>query len=259
MLKLFEHPLSPYAQKVKLALLEKGIEFTTELPDIFTGPNAAFKAANPRLEVPTLADGDTSVFDSTIILEYVEDKWPAPPLLPATPAARARVRMLEEVCDTYYEAINWGLYEIRFFKRAEGELADEMVARAGRQIAGVDAYLERALGGAAWFNGAGFGWGDLAVFPAVTAAEFNGFPPAPGTALADWHARAKARPSAERVVREAMESLAGFAELPGLVASGQFVREYRDHRLEWMLRTGGARIVMDGMAKGNIRFSAEMD
>ena len=52
--------------------------------------------------------------------------------------------------------------------------------------------------------------------------------------------------------------MAGFEMLPQLVASGQFRREYRDHRLEWMLRSGGVDIVLDGMRKGNIRFSHEL-
>ena len=79
MIKLFEHPLSPYAQKVKLALIEKGIPFEVAMPDIMSGGDAAFRAANPRLEVPALVDDGETVFDSTIILEYLEDKWPTPP------------------------------------------------------------------------------------------------------------------------------------------------------------------------------------
>jgi len=77
--KLYEHPLSPYVQKVKLALMEKGIAFETEIPDILSGGSAEFAATNPRLEIPALIDGDIKVFDSTIILEYLEDKWPQPP------------------------------------------------------------------------------------------------------------------------------------------------------------------------------------
>src|SRR5581483_8012240 len=88
---LYEHPLSPYAQKVKIALLEKGVPFEPRLPAFFGG-DATFAAASPRLEVPALLDGDTAVFDSTIILEYIEDRWPAPPLLPRRAAARARRR-----------------------------------------------------------------------------------------------------------------------------------------------------------------------
>jgi glutathione S-transferase/RNA polymerase-associated protein len=46
--------------------------------------------------------------------------------------------------------------------------------------------------------------------------------------------------------------------VPQLIASGQFKREYRDHRLEWMLRSGGAEIVLEGLRRGNIRFSTEL-
>ena len=61
--------------------------------------------------------------------------------------------MIEELCDTYYEAINWALAEVRYFRRASGALAAELTARAGEQIAGVHAWLERALGKRSWFNG----------------------------------------------------------------------------------------------------------
>src|SRR5213076_520768 len=146
MVLVYEHPLSPYAQKVKIALAEKGVAFEYRLPDFMSGRDDAFAAANPRLEVPALVDGDTRVFDSTIILEYVEDRWPTPPLLPAAPAERARVRMLEELCDTYVEPISWAAMEIRVFKRASGTLAERLLARGAGQAAGVQRYLERQLG-----------------------------------------------------------------------------------------------------------------
>ena len=69
MVLLYEHPLSPYAQKVKIALAEKGVAFECRLPDFMSGQDPAFAAANPRLEVPALVDGDTRVFDSTIRIE----------------------------------------------------------------------------------------------------------------------------------------------------------------------------------------------
>ena len=121
MIVLYEHPLSPYAQKVKIALREKGVEFEPRMPDLFGGGDTEFQAANPRREVPALVDVAIAVFDSTIILEYIEDRWPDPPLLPTGAAARARVRMLEELCDTYYEAINWAVFEVRVFQRATGD------------------------------------------------------------------------------------------------------------------------------------------
>ena len=258
MVTLHEHPLSPYAQKVKIALYEKGVAFETQLPDIVGGGNLEeFAALNPRLEVPTLIDGETVVFDSTVILEYIEDRWPTPPLLPKSPADRARVRMIEDVCDTYYEAINWALMEVRAFRRASGALADRLCARATEQTTGINAWLERKLGAGPWFNGDTFGWGDLAVVPAIAGASLNGNPPPAGSRLAAWFARAQERPSVVQTLTAAQDSLGGFEMLPQLVESGLFKREYRDHRLEWMMRSGGAEIVLEGMRKGNIRFSTE--
>jgi glutathione S-transferase/RNA polymerase-associated protein len=258
-IRLFEHPLSPYAQKVKIALIEKGIAFEVVMPNILAGGDEVFRAANPRLEVPALDDDGATVFDSTIILEYLEDKWPTPPMLPASPLERARARTLEEICDTQYEAVNWGLFEIRVFGRAQGTAADALIARAGQQIAGLNAYLDRALGDAEFFNGPRFGWADLSVIPHVNAAAgINGFPPPAGSGLARWLDRVRTRESVQRVSAEALASMGGFEMLPQLVASGTFVREYRDHRLEWMLRSGGLDIVLAGMQRKNIRFSAEI-
>src|SRR6266481_1458297 len=108
---VYEHPLSPYAQKVKIALDEKGLDYAVKMPVAMgTGlPDHNFLAANPRGEVPTLIDGDLAIIDSTIILEYIEDKWPSPRLLPQDPAARADARTIEDVMDTQFEAIIWGM------------------------------------------------------------------------------------------------------------------------------------------------------
>jgi glutathione S-transferase/RNA polymerase-associated protein len=81
MITLFDHPLSPYAQKVRIALREKGVPFEVALPGGLGagGAAGAFTEANPRAEVPALIEGDVRVFDSTIILEYIEDRFPSPP------------------------------------------------------------------------------------------------------------------------------------------------------------------------------------
>jgi glutathione S-transferase len=254
---LLEHPVSPYAQKVKLALYEKGIPFEAKIPNLL-GDDPVFAAANPRREVPALIDGDTRVFDSTIILEYLEEKWSEPPLLPHRPAERARVRMIEDVCDTYVEAINWGMYEIRLFGRARGALAESMLARAADQWRGVHAWLERELGGRLWFNGERFGYGDLAVFPYVEMAASLGLTPPAGSALAGWRERTRTRDGARRCIEAFDAAMPAVEQIPKVIASGGWVREYRDHRLEWMMRSGGESIVRDGMAKKNIRFAFEV-
>ena len=255
---LYEHPLSPYAQKVKIALGEKGVAFETRMPDILGGSDQdTFLALNPRLEVPTLVDGEHAIFDSTVILEYVEERWPDPPLLPKTPAERARARMIEEVCDTYYEAINWAIMEIRAFQRATGDTAERLLARAAEQTAGVQAWLVRHLGAAPFFGGERFGWADCAAAPLVHASVTMGNAPAHGMPLAAWHDRIVTRPTVVATFDAAVAAMQGFEMLPGLVGSGLFKREYRDHRLEWMLRSGGVDIVLEAMRNQNIRFTRE--
>jgi glutathione S-transferase len=261
MLTLYDHPLSPYAQKVKIALREKGQAFEAVSPGGLGagGAQGDFLKANPRAEVPALVDGDVQIFDSTIILEYIEDRWPTPALLPKTPAERARVRMLEEVMDTHFEAINWGLSEIRWFRRAEGELARTLTAKAAQQTGHFFAWLEAQLKGREWFNGQTFGWGDLAVVPYLNGAVGHGNPPAKGSRLSDWLTRANARPSVSATTAEAVAISAASAmpNVAEMVKQGLFKREYRDHRLEWMIKSGGAEVVIDGLAKDNIRFSPD--
>ena len=154
-LRLYDHPLSPYGQKVKIALIEKGVEFEGMLPNAIGSGQVddEFAAANPRGEVPALIDGDAAIFDSTVILEYIEDKWPKPALLPATPIDRARVRMLEDVMDTHFEAITWALSEIRNFgtsRRCRGSSPgsgrrgrDRSLACVARAATRIEALVQR--------------------------------------------------------------------------------------------------------------------
>ena len=266
MLLLFDHPLSPYAQKCRIALREKGVAFEARLPAGIgsgAGGEAAFGAASPRREVPALVDGDTRIFDSTIILEYIEEKWPQPALLPASPAERARLRMLEEAMDTHYEPINWALGEIHFFRRATGELARALTERAAAQAARWRSWLEAQLGARPWFSGDAFGWGDLSVAPYLNGSRGFGFEPQPGSRLAEWLRRANERPSVAATAGEAAAFVSGagggMGQVAELVAKGLFKREYRDHRLEWMVRSGGLPIVIEGLERGNIRFTSEFE
>ena len=257
---VYEHPLSPYAQKVKIALDEKAVAYETRMPvAIGSGqPDPEFLKANPRGEVPALIDGETRIFDSTIILEYIEDKWPSPALLPKTPAERATARTIEDVMDTHFEPINWGMGEIRWFKRAEGERARNIEAHAAKQARGIYQWLERHLGERLWFNGESFGWADLSVVPYLNGALGNGFAPERGSALSGWLERANGRASVQKAAKAAADVLKSMSLVAGAVESGLFKREYRDHRLEWMIRSGGIDVVLEGIKKNNIRFSNEL-
>ncbi len=255
---LYEHPLSPYAQKIKIALREKEIEFESKAPELSGGGfgGREFLQANPRGEMPTLIDGDAQVFDSTIILEYIEDKWSSPPLLPNNPTDRARVRMIEEVMDTYYEPINWGLGEINVFGRAKGDLGETIMVNAQQQAAKCRQWLTNQLGDRQWFNGDCFGWGDLCVVPHINLSSVGfGIAPEADSPLANWFERANQRPSVSQTLQEANDSLAELAIFSQILEQGLLKREYRDHRLEWMIRMGGLQVVLEGIEKDNIRFS----
>lgn len=254
---LYEHPLSSYAQKVKIALREKGVAFDVETPaGLGSGKSAGpFADASLRLQVPTLIDGDARIFDSTIILEYLEDKLPTPPLLPRDPMQRAEARMIEDVCDTVYEAVNWGLSEIRWFKRAEGSQAEIMKTTAARQTAELQAWLTEKLGTRGWFNGESFGWADLSVAPYVNRSFHYELGTPTGSPLAKWRERICQRPSVAATFKEFEAAANNMGDAAARLASGAIRREYRDHRLEWMMKSGGRQIVLDGLAKDNIRFT----
>jgi glutathione S-transferase/RNA polymerase-associated protein len=258
MLTLYEHPLSPYAQKCKIALLEKGVPFQLKMPTaIGSGQvDAEFLKASPRGEVPALVDGDFAVFDSTVILEYIEDAYPSPALLPREAKLRAKARMIEDAMDTLYEPINWGLGELRYFKRAEGERARVIEARAAAQARDFFGWLERQLGDQEWFCGA-FGWADLSVVPYINGSTSLGVGPEPSSKLGQWQARANARPSVAQAAQQAVESVRGMALVGRALRQGHFKREYRDHRLEWMIRSGGLDVVLEGIKADTIRFSNE--
>ena len=264
-LTVYDHPLSPYGQKVKLALLEKHVPFVATLPSgIGSGSTPDdFIAASPRGEVPALVDGDIQLFDSTVILEFIEERWPSPPLMPTGALARARVRMIEDAMDTHFEAITWGMSEVINFGRAEGELKVAMLAEAAAQVRRWHAWLAAKLGTAAYFGGDRFDRADICVAPFLNGAAGFGLAPAADSALGLWLARVNQRPSMRRVRADIAEMArqtdptGGLAGVRDLVRSGKFKREYRDHRLEWMVKTGGISVVTDGLAQQNIRFIPE--
>lgn len=257
-LTLYEHPLSPYAQKVKIALREKGLEFEAKTPGgLGSGARVEdeFVRANPRMEVPVLIDGAASLFDSTIILEYLEERYPEPPLLPEEPVARAGARTIEEVLDTHYEAITWGLSEVRYFRRATGKLAEKLESAAAIELGRLHAWLEDRLGEEAWLGGDGFGWADLCAAPFVNGAHGFGLGPDPESGLFDWLERVNERPGVQETAAEAQAALSDMDDAARLVESGSFKRQYRDHRLEWMIRSGGVDVVAAGLENADIRFT----
>jgi glutathione S-transferase len=101
---LYSAPLSLFARKVEIALAEKGLAFTRTMVAFtqtrgYSPKHAAVLAANPKGQVPVLIDGDVTLYDSTVIVEYLEDAYPEPSLYPKGAADRARCRLLELEAD----------------------------------------------------------------------------------------------------------------------------------------------------------------
>jgi glutathione S-transferase len=101
MLALYHNDMSSCAQKVRLCLAEKALPWESRHLNLRAGEHQQdwYIKLNPRAVVPTLIDGDTVVPESNVINEYLEDRFPEKPLLPADPFGRARVRLWTKQLD----------------------------------------------------------------------------------------------------------------------------------------------------------------
>jgi glutathione S-transferase len=104
---------SNYFNKVKLALLEKQIPFTEELA--MPSQDPAFIDVSPRGKVPFLRIGSSTLCESQVIVEYLEDAYPAIPLYPADPLERARCRELIQILELHVELVARRLYPAALF------------------------------------------------------------------------------------------------------------------------------------------------
>ena len=158
MLQLISATPSPYARKVRIALAEKGIAFEllTEVPWNDTTSTPKFNPLE-KLPVLILEDG-SSVYESSYILQYLELKYPSPPMLPADVDGILAARKLEVLCDGVCDAL-----VLTFFERMRGEGASpEWTARQRRKIDGGVKEMARLVGKGDWAVGDRFSLGDIA-------------------------------------------------------------------------------------------------
>ena len=127
MLKLCGFAASNYYNKVKLALLEKGVPFEEELAWV----GQTDTAASPLGKVPYLKTDEGPISESTVLLEYIEAKYPQHPLLPADPFAAAKVRELLRYTELHLELVARNLYPEAFFG---GKVSDNTKEKTGQQL-----------------------------------------------------------------------------------------------------------------------------
>lgn len=158
--------LSPYVRKVLVALECKGVPYEVDPIVPFYGDDE-FSRLSPLRRVPVLVDDAVTLCDSTVICEYLEERFPLPPLLPEGPAARARARWFEEFADTRMgDVLIWRYYaQFTVRKILHGLPPDEEVLRKSREqeIPAILDYLEREAPADGFLCGPSATIGDVAV------------------------------------------------------------------------------------------------
>ncbi|MEM8972420.1 MAG: glutathione S-transferase N-terminal domain-containing protein [Pseudomonadota bacterium] len=175
MFRLISATPSPYARKVRIALLEKGIPFelVTEVP---WDQTTTVPQYNPLEKLPVLiCDDGSSIYESSYILEWLEMKFPAPQIFPSDPMERLRARRLEVLADGVCDAVVLTLFEKM---RGAEHSSPEWLSRQRRKIEGGIRAIGELIGSKEYAVGNEFGLGDLAAGTAlayldVRIAEFE--------------------------------------------------------------------------------------
>jgi glutathione S-transferase len=236
MLELYNNINSVCAQKVRIALNEKGVEVKEHLLTLRGDQNdPAYMKLNPNGVVPTLVHDGRPIVESSLILYYIDETFPDPPLMPKTPRLRYRVRMYNKLIDEYLHnsctiltfatafrpnflkvprevwlaEINKAPLKRRAeYKRSviEHGLDSEFVVDALAQHQKLLSWMADDLGRGPYLAGEAFSNADCAVIPYILRLEllklvgmWSAYP-----AVADWWARMRERPSVKSAIFERM-------------------------------------------------------
>lgn len=200
-LTLYSGPISMFGSKAEIALREKGIPFDLQMVPFTLG--SGYEPKHPEVlrlnpfkrQVPVLVDGDVVVYDSTQIFEYLEDRWPAPPLWPTSVPGRAVARRLELESD---EVVFPHVITLMKARRGQTDAQAAAEARAALQahLQRLDAWLE----GKEWLAHS-YSYADIALFMCVNFAAMFGERVAPQQErLMTWLRAMRARPSTRPVL-----------------------------------------------------------
>jgi len=205
MIVLCGFSISNYYNKVKLALLEKGVEFTEEV--VKTGSkDESVLSCSPLGKVPFIRTEHGAMCESQAIVDYIEATHPNPPLVPADPWQAAKVRELVTFIDLHIELVTRELYPKAFFG---GEVSESNAARTRKLLERNLAAFKRLAKFSPYVAGDSFTQADCAAWvslPLVTMATKivygEDLLAAAGIAWKPYSALIGARPSAQRVIAD---------------------------------------------------------
>lgn len=200
-LVLYAHPFASYCQKALIALYENATGFSVRLLNDGQGFDE-LAALWPHKKFPVLTDGDVTVIEASIIIEYLDLRYPGQArLLPSDPQAALHTRFIDRFFDNYVMAPMQKVVGDSLRSPSERDPAGVAHARAELEISyrWLDALMENRH----WAAGADFSLADCAAAPALFYADWV-LPIDPAFAhLRAYRARLLARPSIARVVDEA--------------------------------------------------------
>ena len=201
-MKLIGSLTSPYVRKVRIMMAEKKLEFQLVLEDVWGSD--AILASNPLGKVPCLVmEGGEAVFDSRVIVEYVDTLSPVGKLIPGTGRERVEVRTWEALADGVCDALILARMEQNWGPRAGARCQ----AWIDRQLSRVDAALaamSKGLGDKAYCHGTHFSLADVAVGCALGYLDFR-------FAHIDWRER---HPNLRRLAEKLATRQSFIATLP---------------------------------------------
>ncbi|AYQ27930.1 MULTISPECIES: glutathione S-transferase N-terminal domain-containing protein [unclassified Polaromonas] len=162
-MKLIGSATSPYVRKVRIVMAEKKLDFQFILEDVWAA-NTTITASNPLGKVPCLVmEGGEAVFDSRVIVEYLDTLSPVGKLIPTQGRERAEVKTWEALADGLVDAAILARLEATWGGRSAKQRSDAWI---DRQMGKIDATLKAmstGLGDKAFCSGIHFSLSDIAV------------------------------------------------------------------------------------------------
>jgi glutathione S-transferase len=202
--------VSPFVRKVRVVLAEKGIEYQLDQISPFNPP-PEFLEISPLKRIPVLRDTDrpepNTLPDSSIICDYLEHKYPNPPLYPADAFERARALWYEEYADSAVaQNVGTGLFFERVVKKMLRGQTDEAVCQKTltEKLPPLFGHLEHEVGDKQFLAGGMFSIADVAVGTMMVNFRHAGetVDAARWPKLAAYIARIHARPSFAKLIEE---------------------------------------------------------